>query len=93
MSSNLILLACLLSGLCLGLFTKSSHISLANRLLTVTVLVLVFMMGAALGLREDLGSRILSYGYSAILITVFAIVGSIASVKLLVLLFSHKNAE
>ncbi|MDR2869332.1 MAG: LysO family transporter [Deferribacteraceae bacterium] len=93
MSSNLILLVSLLAGLLLGFFTKpaANRARLANRLLMATILVLIFMMGARLGLMPDLGERILAYGRAAIVITISALIFSIIAVRILVWLFMRKR--
>ena len=89
--SNLILLLCLLGGLLFGLFSKSDFGRLAHKLLILTILVLIFFMGARLGFTPDLGQRIISYGYSAALITAFSIIFSILTTALIMKIVTRKR--
>ncbi len=92
MFSNLILIACLVAGFLFGFFSKGGSSKVHGRLLMGIIVVMLFIMGAILGFMPDLPSRIVSYGYSAFIITVSAILFSIIATALLVKIFGKKNA-
>lgn len=93
MSSNLILLFFLLAGFLLALINRVNLSSIVQKLLVATIIVLVFMMGANLGMMQDLSIRIASYGYSALVVTLSAILFSIMSAWVFVRLFMSKDKQ
>jgi uncharacterized membrane protein YbjE (DUF340 family) len=53
-----------------------------GRFMTGGIMVLLFLMGAQLGMNEDLVSSLGTMGLQAFIITVASIIGSIVAVKL-----------
>ncbi len=85
MSSNFILILCLLAGFVIGFFNKKTGQSKAHALLLfATIIILIFCMGVILGYAPDLPKRMALYGYNALVITVSAIVFSAVTVWVIV---------
>lgn len=80
----LYLLLFLAAGIVVGcLFPKDKLKSLSGKLMQGTVFLLVFSMGLGLGLREDLPEQIVSMGSQALIIALFAVLGSVGVAVLL----------
>lgn len=93
MSSNLILLLFLLAGFLLALINRVNISAIVQKLLVATIIVLVFMMGANLGMMPDLSGRIASYGYSALVITLSAIVCSVLAAWIFTKFFMRRDKQ
>ena len=93
MSSNLILLICLLIGFGIGFFFRFNIAGPVQKLLTATIIILIFIMGASLGLMPDLGVRIVRYGYSAFVITGLAMLFSALTVFIIMKTLGRKRGE
>ncbi|MDR0453267.1 MAG: hypothetical protein LBH05_00480 [Deferribacteraceae bacterium] len=91
MSSNLVLIACLAAGFIFGFCSKGGNGKIHGRLLIGIIIVMLFIMGAILGFMPDLSSKIINYGYSAVIITVSAVFFSIIATALIVKLFSRSE--
>lgn len=82
----------LLLGGSVGFFTRKKDIKGINRyLMSTSILLLLFFMGVGIGKDPDLKTKIVNFGVVAFTISILAILGSIATVYLIVRFFGKKE--
>lgn len=71
-------------GVCVGSYTKKKGISMSwsSKIQTLMLMVLLFTMGARLGVNKEVVSKLGTIGLSSLVLTAFILVGSVLAVIL-----------
>lgn len=71
-------------GIILGSMAKKKkiNISWSSKIQTVMLIILLFTMGARLGVNKDVVSKLGSIGFNSVILTIFILAGSIIATTL-----------
>ena len=85
-------LAFLIAGAFIGLKGPRSGYSLVDKaFVPLSIIILLFFMGVGIGKDPELSGKITGFGINAVVITLFAIAGSVLASAGLLALFGKKS--
>lgn len=88
------IIATMMTGISLGyLFRHKSILQNTEKTISITIFLLLFIMGVTIGSNDELISNIGNFGWQAAIISVSATCGSILAAWLVMKFFFHKDAN
>ena len=88
------IIATMMTGISLGyLFRHKNFLQNTEKTISMTIILLLFIMGVTIGSNEELIRNLGNFGWQAAVIAFLATCGSVLSAWLVMKFFFHKDAE